>query len=919
MLTNIELKVKKSDIGKNIEDIAKIAQDTLEEMKTAGIFGEYTKHGIEHSKEMLRICEWISDYVEQLNDIELYLLVLSCYFHDVGMVVSIDEMNEMIDSTKDNRFQEIPTFKTFLEKFSENQNREKCFENYIRKYHHVRSSSYIKSMGEKIGIHKFLINILADICKSHGESRIDSLEVSLPFEYNNKKYSINVQYIAVLLRLSDILDLTDKRTPYHLYTHLKIKDKISLSEWGKHLGVNSVCIRQNNSKIIDISGETDNPDIYFAIEEFKNWIFEEIRYCRKIMENYEDSLSEKYKLKIENISLDKYRTIGFEKETLEITVDTKNIINLLIGKNLYNNYPKSAIRELLLNAIDACRAYKKIKSSYRPEIKLSLEKDNRKLIVDDNGIGMNEYIIKNFLLKAGTSYYSSNETEEDLKDYFPYSKFGIGFLSSFLIANKIDIETKHYRGNEIIKLVISDINKNVLIERYYDEYSPQGTIITLYLKENIDGLSDIVRYWVKHLEFDINVSEDFNEEKILDSGFDAKVQIGDSIFDENYDVLEEKEITFEEKEIKGYLKLIFENGNVLNMRHIDSNYNIMNKKHLVSQNGIFFTDVQVLPRYWNTGFFLYDIDILDTFRLNPELNRWDIVKDKEWMDICYYVEEKVLNCFFSILESKGLLDNQEKDKLVFLKFFRLNTICKNEISSNFYNGILKKLKWIENRGACRTFITFDELINCKNIEILPVQNFYPVGVYDEKLYNKGMELYNKFVDENAKETFNIPNCKDNYYFIEQYITPERINILLNGLTSIKMKKLDIKGEKVNSYLFKNIICLPFYRGGEREDNIFMTKFIDNIVLNSNHTLVKELLNIEDKNIKYKLEKLIERNKLHSSYFLVSKNSISNLIDSLKKLFLKENIELNINLDEECFLKPDIKEYWFSQVESMEME
>ena len=50
MLTNIELKVKESDIGKKIEDVAKIAQDTLEEIKTAGIFVEYKKHGIEHSK-----------------------------------------------------------------------------------------------------------------------------------------------------------------------------------------------------------------------------------------------------------------------------------------------------------------------------------------------------------------------------------------------------------------------------------------------------------------------------------------------------------------------------------------------------------------------------------------------------------------------------------------------------------------------------------------------------------------------------------------------------------------------------------------------------------------------------------------------------------------------------------------------------
>ncbi|MCH7559885.1 MAG: ATP-binding protein [Thaumarchaeota archaeon] len=60
------------------------------------------------------------------------------------------------------------------------------------------------------------------------------------------------------------------------------------------------------------------------------------------------------------------------------------------------------------------------------------------LTVSDNGIGMDEYIIRTYFARIGLSYYRS----PDFKGQFsPISEFGIGILSTFMIAEFIEVES----------------------------------------------------------------------------------------------------------------------------------------------------------------------------------------------------------------------------------------------------------------------------------------------------------------------------------------------------------------------------------------------------------------------------------------------------------------------------------------------
>ena len=142
------------------------------------------------------------------------------------------------------------------------------------------------------------------------------------------------------------------------------------------------------------------------------------------------------------------------------TLDQDKVVDLLMGTSLYGN-PAVALRELLQNSIDACMVREAFETSwgneYRPSIQIALvEKDARQfIVVEDNGIGMDENIVQNYYSKVGACFYSSPEFYNLLAEngvtFVPISRFGIGVLSYFLVSDRVQIETRRISGNNMIE------------------------------------------------------------------------------------------------------------------------------------------------------------------------------------------------------------------------------------------------------------------------------------------------------------------------------------------------------------------------------------------------------------------------------------------------------------------------------------
>lgn len=211
-------------------------------------------------------------------------------------------------------------------------------------------------------------------------------------------------------------------------------------------------------------------------------------------------------------------------ETLKFNAETGKILNLMIN-SLYTE-KNIFLRELLSNASDACDKLryllgtdqdlqKKLGENYKIEISLKLNEKDGILIVQDSGIGMNkEDLISNLgtLARSGTERFMEQFGKNDKKDVELIGQFGVGFYSSFMVAEKVEVISRK-AGEDTSYKWESEGKGEYNISDVLDE-QPVGTQIILYLKDEAKNFTDrfevknIVRTYSDHIVFPIKLESD---------------------------------------------------------------------------------------------------------------------------------------------------------------------------------------------------------------------------------------------------------------------------------------------------------------------------------------------------------------------------------------------------------------------------
>lgn len=194
-----------------------------------------------------------------------------------------------------------------------------------------------------------------------------------------------------------------------------------------------------------------------------------------------------------------------------------------MGEKLYTNRAAS-IRELIQNSIDACLVRKTIDSiQYNPKINVSIDIDpasNKWIKITDNGIGMDEYVISEYFLKIGSSYYNSTDFTSFYnrivgKEYNSISKFGIGFLSVFMICDALEVVTKNKfspRKDYKTRKIFIENKKAIAFVKEEDNEDFEGTTIRLLLKdqfakdESIQNFLSFLKTSIIRPEIPININ-----------------------------------------------------------------------------------------------------------------------------------------------------------------------------------------------------------------------------------------------------------------------------------------------------------------------------------------------------------------------------------------------------------------------------
>jgi hypothetical protein len=174
---------------------------------------------------------------------------------------------------------------------------------------------------------------------------------------------------------------------------------------------------------------------------------------------------------------------GYEPLDLKFMVDTSAALELFAGNRLYSD-KRVFLRELVQNAVDACNLRKLFDPYVSSSITISFHESENRISIRDNGIGMDRQWLEKYFMNIGISFYRSDEFSDtvgpsDLRFSF-ISSFGIGFLSTFLVADRIHIWTRK-ASDKGLAIAITDF-QDYFDVRPLEEDFPVGTEVILTLK-----------------------------------------------------------------------------------------------------------------------------------------------------------------------------------------------------------------------------------------------------------------------------------------------------------------------------------------------------------------------------------------------------------------------------------------------------
>jgi molecular chaperone HtpG len=216
------------------------------------------------------------------------------------------------------------------------------------------------------------------------------------------------------------------------------------------------------------------------------------------------------------------------KETLGFQAEVKQLLDLMIH-SLYSN-KEIFLRELISNASDACDKLRfeamtdqaLFENDGELKIRVTFDKAARTVTVADNGIGMSrDEVIANIgtIAKSGTREFFKSLTGDQAKDAHLIGQFGVGFYSSFIVADRVTLVTRRAgMGAEHGVRWESDGQGEYSLETI--EKPSRGTEVTLHLRESEDELlsgyrlRSIIRKYSDHITLPILMQkEEWDKDK----------------------------------------------------------------------------------------------------------------------------------------------------------------------------------------------------------------------------------------------------------------------------------------------------------------------------------------------------------------------------------------------------------------------
>lgn len=332
----------------------------------------------------------------------------------------------------------------------------------------IRSSSVLNL----VDVEDDIRDLAGLVARSHG------LSIRQTFQYIESKYGLIPEYrhiktpfLMAVLRIADYVQVKSERAIRSLLSVKELRSPVSRQEWRAHFAVKDVSTRHDDPEALYVHAYPKDVHIFLKLEA----LFKDIQ--RELDESWA-TIGEVYGRHADLVGLgltvrrirsnleqrDKFAaTVTYIPINAGFISSGTDLLKLLVGP-LYNYDPKVGIRELLQNAIDACRerhdlAPAKFQALPESEFRVVLQVHEMEdgtgwLTVTDDGVGMTLDTIINYFLVAGASFRNSELWKHQHIDDFGKSRilrggrFGVGVLASFLLGEEIEVRTRHFASPE---------------------------------------------------------------------------------------------------------------------------------------------------------------------------------------------------------------------------------------------------------------------------------------------------------------------------------------------------------------------------------------------------------------------------------------------------------------------------------------
>ena len=590
----------------------------------------------------------------------------------------------------------------------------------------------------------------------------------------------------------------------------------------------------------------------------------------------------------------------------KIGVTTENIFPI-IKKFLYSDH-EIFLRELVSNAIDATQKMKKLASlgDYKGElgdltVNVSLDSKKKTLTISDRGIGMTDEEIDKYINQIAFS--SAEEFINKFKDQTTIiGKFGLGFYSSFMVSEKVEIITKSYKDDAKAVKWSCDGSPEYKIEEV--EKADRGTDIILHIDDESKEfaeekrIGDLLNKYCRFLPIEIV----FGKQKEWKDGKEVETdklniindtkplwsQTPSELKDEDYKEFYNKLYPFNEEHlfhIHLNVDYPFNLTGILYFPKLKNNVEVQKNKIQLYANQVFVTDSVegIVPEFLTL---LHGV--LDSPDIPLNVSRSYLQSDSNVKKISNHITKKVADRLDEIFKNDREQFEQKWDDLkVFIEYGMLT-------EEKFYEKAEKFSLFKNTDGKYFTFEEYEKLIK-ENQTDKDKNLIYLYATDKDKQYT--------FI-ENAKakgyDVLLMDGQLDTHFInqIEQKFSNSRFMRVDSDVVDKLIRKEDTEESKLSmedkdqlTHLFESQLpgfanfTVAFENLREDDDPImitqseFMRRMKDmaamggggmnfygempdsyNIVLNTNHRLIEKVLEQKDKKVGAKVSKILEELK-----------------------------------------------------------